>query len=374
VQATDIDIRPITLILNHSSGLLQQLTYLFGLIAFLGLEGAVGASAAPIPDAYNVVWDSPGRNAADSMPCGGGDIGLNVWVEDGEVLFYIQRSGSLAETNEYLKLGRVRLQLEPNPFAGENLRFRQELKLREGYVEIQGDSTDPDGEALNATVRIWAEVHRPVIHLEVESSREITATASYESWRLEDEMIPNNNRRRSFFTLDGYPGEIKLSRDLVAHTADGVLFYHRNPGEGTVVETLIRQQGLEDFRGEITDPKDMVQSWHQDGIFFARMGLIAEAADFNTRKLVGALHLNLAGEIKQGSLRTVLHDAEIRGSLETDSGTVFFRALIHAKQPLAMIETTTQGTEAASWSFAAPASFLSVPDAWIEGYSLDSIV
>ena len=29
----------------------------------------------------------------------------------------------------------------------------------------------------------------------------------------------------------------------------------------------------------------MVQSWHQDGIFFARMGMTAEAADYNTRKL-----------------------------------------------------------------------------------------
>lgn len=32
-------------------------------------------------------------------------------------------------------------------------------------------------------------------------------------------------------------------------------------------------------------PKDMVMSWHQDGIFFARMGLTQDAADFNTRKL-----------------------------------------------------------------------------------------
>jgi hypothetical protein len=34
-----------------------------------------------------------------------------------------------------------------------------------------------------------------------------------------------------------------------------------------------------------TFPKNMVQSWHQDGIFFARMGLTAEAADYNCRKL-----------------------------------------------------------------------------------------
>jgi len=32
-------------------------------------------------------------------------------------------------------------------------------------------------------------------------------------------------------------------------------------------------------------PKGMVQSWHQDGIFFARMGMTEAAADYNTKKL-----------------------------------------------------------------------------------------
>jgi len=32
-------------------------------------------------------------------------------------------------------------------------------------------------------------------------------------------------------------------------------------------------------------PKGMVISWHQDGIFFARMGMTSEAADYNLRKL-----------------------------------------------------------------------------------------
>jgi hypothetical protein len=31
--------------------------------------------------------------------------------------------------------------------------------------------------------------------------------------------------------------------------------------------------------------KGKIQSWHQDGIFFARMGMTEEAADYNTRKL-----------------------------------------------------------------------------------------
>ncbi len=32
-------------------------------------------------------------------------------------------------------------------------------------------------------------------------------------------------------------------------------------------------------------PKNMVISWHQDGIFYARMGMVKEAADYNQKKL-----------------------------------------------------------------------------------------
>ena len=205
------------------------------------------------PDAYNVVWESPSRNAAESMPCGGGDIGLNVWVEDGGVLFYMQRSGSLAETNEYLKLGRVRLRLDPNPFASPGAVFRQELKLREGHVEIRGSAAGDDGKPLDAAVRLWVEVRRPIIHLEVESNQPLHAGASYENWRLKDEMIPHNDRRRSFFSLAKYPGEVQLGKDSVAHAAGGVLFYHRNPRDNTVPDLLIKQQGLGQFKDEIVN-------------------------------------------------------------------------------------------------------------------------
>ena len=35
---------------------------------------------------YDVVWNSPSKDASGSMPLGNGDIGLNVWVEEGEFL------------------------------------------------------------------------------------------------------------------------------------------------------------------------------------------------------------------------------------------------------------------------------------------------
>src|ERR1700761_9151270 len=76
---------------------------------------------------YNVVWNSQSKNSSESMPVGGGDIGCNVWVENNDLLFYIARSGTFDENGSMLKLGRVRLQLSPNPFKSN---FKQELKLK----------------------------------------------------------------------------------------------------------------------------------------------------------------------------------------------------------------------------------------------------
>ena len=59
------------------------------------------------------------KTPAESMPLVGGDIGCNVWVEKGDILLYLQRSGSFDENSEYLKMGRFRVKLNPNPFEGE---------------------------------------------------------------------------------------------------------------------------------------------------------------------------------------------------------------------------------------------------------------
>ena len=67
-------------------------------------------------DKYNIIWESQSNNSSESMPLGGGDTGSNVWVENGDLLFYIQRSGSLSENGEYLKVGRIRIKLSPNPY------------------------------------------------------------------------------------------------------------------------------------------------------------------------------------------------------------------------------------------------------------------
>lgn len=136
-------------------------------------------------DDYNVVWNSPSKSSAESMPVGGHSIGCNVWVENGDVLFYAQRSGSFTENNEYHKLGRFRLKLNPNPFLDGEI-FQKELKLNEGYVEIKGKA---DGNEVS--VNLWVETLRPVIHLDVQSDIEISAEVAYENWRTETKYLYN---------------------------------------------------------------------------------------------------------------------------------------------------------------------------------------
>src|SRR5438105_15685007 len=106
-------------------------------------------------DDYNVVWDFPSSNSGESMPCGGGDVGLNVWVEDGDLHIYLARSGAFDENNVFPKLGRLRVTLSPNPFVGDGggAAFRQELKLREGYVEIVAVNG-----ATTAKIDVWVDV------------------------------------------------------------------------------------------------------------------------------------------------------------------------------------------------------------------------
>ena len=216
---------------------------------------SVGASeSAPADDLgwldpYNVVWSTPSKNASESMPCGGGDIGLNVWVENGELLCYLQRSGCFDENNQYLKLGRLRVRLDPNPFADAPL-FRQELKLREGSVEITGKKGN-----LQAKIKVWVDVFHPVVHLEIASSQPVQATASYENWRQSDVSLPDNERRTRHSCLgwDAYPGGVTRFHDVVSHSGDTVFFYHRNRDDRLLFDYAVKQQGLTAVKAQLVN-------------------------------------------------------------------------------------------------------------------------
>ncbi|MFC1738758.1 DUF5703 domain-containing protein [Planctomycetota bacterium] len=134
--------------------------------------------AADPLDRSNVVWDSASEDPEGSMPIGNGDIGLNVWVEEnGDLLFYIAKNDSWSENGRLLKLGRVRVKLSPNPFAG-GLPFKQELKLRQGEIEINAGE-----KSSKVTIRVWVDAHNPVVRVEVEGKEKFEMQVNFETWR-----------------------------------------------------------------------------------------------------------------------------------------------------------------------------------------------
>ncbi|WP_229755245.1 DUF5703 domain-containing protein [Hymenobacter cavernae] len=194
---------------------------------------------------YNLAWTTQSKNSGESMPCGGGDVGLNVWVEKGEVLFYVARSGTFDENNALLKLGRVRLKLTPNPFEGQS--FKQELVLQDGYVKISG-ANGP----LSAQVNVWVDVFKPVVHLEVASNQKLSAEASYETWRFEDH-VPKGKENNANSYKWAPQGDVRTFQDSVLFQNQGVVFYHQNRPQ-TVFDVVVRQQGLEAIKPQLFNP------------------------------------------------------------------------------------------------------------------------
>ncbi len=148
--------------------------------------GAIGSDATDGHDAYDVVWTSPSADASGSMPLGNGDIGLNAWVEPtGDIVFYISKTDSWGDNGRLLKIGRVRIRLEP-PLVSDQQYYQQTLVLRDGTMVLRcGDKDTP------TTIRLWVDANHPVIHLDADGPTPRTATASVEPWRTEPYELPS---------------------------------------------------------------------------------------------------------------------------------------------------------------------------------------
>ena len=206
---------------------------------------AVSLGQTLLPESYNLTWDSQSKNASESMPCGGGDVGLNVWVENGELLFYIAQSGTFDENNTMPKLGRVRVKLSPNPFEGGS--FRQQLQLEKGSVLVSGEK-----EGLKTQLEIWVDVFSPVIHVEMESNQSAEMLATYESWRYQDRELRKLESFQNSYKW-APPEGLKTKKDDIAFAGNAVLFYHRNRGE-TVFDVTVAQQKLNEVKDSLFNP------------------------------------------------------------------------------------------------------------------------
>lgn len=202
--------------------------------------GAVLWAVTAVAQPADYCWTTESRNSSESMPLGGCDVGLNVWVEQGELRFYICRSGSYDEHNTLLKAGRVRLSIEG---GDREAAFSQTLRLSksEMLVRMQG-----------ATVTLWVDAFEPVVHVAVKSPRAVTATVSYENWRYQDRPYRKLEGRQASHKWRK-PAGLTTTADTIVPDAQGVTFYHHNPAE-TVFDRTVEVESMTAVKAELWNP------------------------------------------------------------------------------------------------------------------------
>jgi hypothetical protein len=196
-------------------------------------------------DQYNVVWDTPSKDASGSMPMGNGDIGVNVWVEEtGDVLLLIGKSDAWDENSINLKLGRIRLKTSPVSLTS----FRQTLRLETGDMEI----------LLGGDVRLllWVDANSSLIHIEADSDHPIEMYASLEMWRTEERTIKTQTGDlfRDLSGKDPYPTIVSPDQ-ILPDSGDEIVWCHHNlPRANDGVEINLRLQGLGGFLDQLPHP------------------------------------------------------------------------------------------------------------------------
>ncbi|MCX7047479.1 MAG: DUF5703 domain-containing protein, partial [Candidatus Sumerlaeota bacterium] len=157
---------------------------------------------------YNVIWNSPSKDATGVMPIGNGDIAAGVYaIEDGDLYLLLSKNDAYNFSGDIYKTGRVRIALDPNPFkAGKP--FRQTLDLPSGSIRIEADGV---------TVRVWADANRPLFHVEIASPREIAVTAQPELWKrldgTKDARLERDGKILWYFPVGDrsvYPDDLKF--------------------------------------------------------------------------------------------------------------------------------------------------------------------
>jgi len=226
--------------------------FLIFLVVGVGIcRVAIGVEGSEDPLAqYNVVWERPSKDSSGSMPIGNGDIGLNVWVEEGgELLFYISKTDAWSENARLLKLGMVRVKLSPNPFE-KGMPFRQTLKLRQGEIEIIAGPAKR-----KITLRVWVDANRQVIRVEAEGEQEFGLETHLEVWRKGERELKGNeaNSARGLTRNDQSEYPIIVYPDtIVPSKGDPIVWYHRN--EKSCYPVTLKNQHLGELLAKYPDP------------------------------------------------------------------------------------------------------------------------
>lgn len=211
--------------------LTTQLT--LALLVAVGLAHVSSAAGGEIGQ-YDVVWESPSADQSGLMPLGNGDIAAGVCAIENDALYLLlSKSDAFSYNGDIFKTGRVKISLEPNPFASGK-PFRQTMDLETGSILIEADDIH---------LRIWADANRPIYHVQIKSENKIAVRAEPDLWQRMDSCGKN----RTASPIHAPTQDVRLDRK------NSILWYY-SVGDRSVYPTELKFYDVPEMVSEYPDP------------------------------------------------------------------------------------------------------------------------
>ena len=205
--------------------------------AFLFATMAGAAFAQHDMARYNVIWNSPSKDASETMPIGNGDMGANVYaIEDGDLFLLLSKNDALTFCGDVIKTGRAKISLFPNPFA-KGKPFRQTLDLVTGSILIEADGV---------TIRIWADANSNVCHVEIQAPWDLMVTVKPDLWKR---IIPYSSQNR--VNPKTVPPEIP--QDILIDRPSKLLWFY-TVGDQSILPMDLKEYEVEQLTEQFPDP------------------------------------------------------------------------------------------------------------------------
>ncbi|MEI6138872.1 MAG: DUF5703 domain-containing protein [Mariniphaga sp.] len=251
---------------------------------------------------YNVIWNTPSKDATGVMPIGNGDIAAGVYaIENGDLFLLLAKNDAYTFMGDIFKTGRVRISLKPNPFMTGKL-FLQILDLATGSIGIEADGVK---------LRIWADANRPIYHVEINSQKEIAVSAQPDLWKRIDHT--SFNVTKFYTSAGGWLPDAEPTQDVQLER-NGKLIWYYPVGDRSILADDLKFYNVGQMATKSQDP-----------FRYNTFGNLLESADL---KLSGA---SLSGNGKSFDIR--IHALTMKAPVSTKWVETIER---NAAQPVAL--------------------------------------
>ena len=175
------------------------------------------------------------------MPLGNGEVGANVWMDhDGYLHVYLSKTDAWSGNGRLLKIGKIRLQFEPNIIQKANF-YQQTLELENGCLRMQlGNKKD------SLEIKLWINAYYPVLHIDAHCNHPLIIKVFNENWRTDERRL-EGQELRSAYGLQGFGETVREQPDVfVPDLKDRMQWYHQN--NHSIYPLVLKGQGLGNFK------------------------------------------------------------------------------------------------------------------------------